>query len=141
LRRAFAKKRLDADRFCVFHPRLSTQDYLRLNMFCDVFLDSIHWSGNNTAHEAAACGLPIVTLPGPMMRGRHCLALLTMMGLTDTIASDIDDYVAIAVRLGANAALRLDLRAATLARRGLLFDDLAPVQGLEKFLLDATGGP
>jgi predicted O-linked N-acetylglucosamine transferase (SPINDLY family) len=53
-----------------------------------------------------ACGLPVVTLPGPMMRARHTYAILTMMGIDETIASDEDDYVAIAVRFGKDGRFR-----------------------------------
>ena len=33
------------------------------------------------------------------MRGRHSAAILTMMDLTETIASTLDEYVTLAVRL------------------------------------------
>ena len=42
----------------------------------DVYLDSPRWSGGNTTLEAMAVGLPIVTLPGPLMRGRHTAGIL-----------------------------------------------------------------
>ena len=34
------------------------------------------------------------------MRGRHSAAILRMMGVTETVATTIDEYVAIADRLG-----------------------------------------
>jgi len=34
------------------------------------------------------------------MRGRHSFAILKQMGVCDTIATSIDDYIEIAVRLG-----------------------------------------
>jgi predicted O-linked N-acetylglucosamine transferase (SPINDLY family) len=34
------------------------------------------------------------------MRGRHSAAILRMMDVRDTVASSVDDYVAIATRLG-----------------------------------------
>ncbi len=61
---------------------------------CDVFLDSIDWSGCNSALESLPHNLPIVTLPGATMRGRHSAAILQMMGVTDTIAADVDGFVA-----------------------------------------------
>jgi predicted O-linked N-acetylglucosamine transferase (SPINDLY family) len=92
------------------------------------------WSGNNTAHEAVACGLPIVTLPGRMMRGRHCLAILQRLGLTDTIANDMEDYVQIAVKLARDRKLREHLRAETLHRKNRIFDDSEPILALEKVI-------
>ncbi len=134
---AFARRGLEAERFCAFHPGLGWQDFMRLNLGADVFLDGILWSGNNTAHEAVACGLPIVTWPGPFMRARHCLAILKMLGLTETIAESADDYVRLAVRLGEDKEWREHLRHETLARLSRLFDDPAPIRGLEAFLRSA----
>ena len=67
---------------------------------CDVFLDSIGWSGCNSTLESLACNLPIVTLRGALMRGRHSAAILQMMGIGETIAGSIEDYIGIAARLG-----------------------------------------
>jgi len=44
--------------------------------------------------------LPIVTLHGELMRGRHSAAILNMMGTKDTIASTLDEYIELAIRLG-----------------------------------------
>lgn len=40
-----------------------------------------------------------MTWPGRMMRGRHSLAILRLMGIADTVAGSADEYVEIAVRL------------------------------------------
>ena len=55
-------------------PSMAHDDYLRVNMVCDVMLDTLHWSGGNTTLDALACGLPVVTLPGEFMRGRQSMA-------------------------------------------------------------------
>ena len=62
----------------------------------DVFLDSIGWSGCNSALECLTRALPIVTFEGATMRGRHSAAIPRMIGVEDTIATTVDDYVAIA---------------------------------------------
>lgn len=136
---AFAAEGLESERFCRFHPGLGTTDYIGLNLSCDAFLDTPSWSGNNTAHEAVACGLPIVTWPGSLMRARHGLAILTMLGMTETIAGSADDYVRLAVRLGRDKEWLGHLRQETLVRRRRLFDDPAPIRALEVFLASVTG--
>ena len=40
------------------------------------------------------------------MRGRHSAAFLTMMGIGETIAADLDDYIALATRLAAEGVMR-----------------------------------
>ena len=72
---------------------------------CDVMLDSIGWSGGNTTLEALAQDLPVVTCEGELMRGRVSAGILRMMGMPETIAGTIDDYVALAVRIGTRRGL------------------------------------
>ena len=72
---------------------------------CDAMLDTLHWSGGNTSLDALACGLPIVTLPGPFMRGRQSAGMLSLLGVPELIARDRADYVAIATRLIARAGV------------------------------------
>jgi predicted O-linked N-acetylglucosamine transferase (SPINDLY family) len=131
---AFADLGLDPARHLRFHGSLLPAGFFRLNLDSDVFLDGILWSGNNTAHEAIACGLPIVTWPGPEMRGRHALALLGMMGLEETVAADADGYVALAVALGKDAEHRRHLRQEIEARRTAVYDDPSPIADLERFV-------
>jgi predicted O-linked N-acetylglucosamine transferase (SPINDLY family) len=115
-------------------PDQARFDYWNLNLVSDVFLDSLGWSGGLTSLEAIACGLPIVTLPGKFMRGRHSYAMLTQLGSTETIASDETNYVDIAVRLGLNHNLRETLGKKIAANYERLYSDLLNVRALEWFL-------
>ena len=40
------------------------------------------------------------------MRGRHCAAILRMLDVPETIATTIDDYLAVATRLGQDRQFR-----------------------------------
>ena len=68
------------------------------------------------------------------MRGRHCAAILRMLGVTETIADSLDDYVAIAVRLARDPAWRAALRARMADNRARVYADPAPVRALEDFI-------
>ena len=107
----------------------------------DVFLDSIGWSGCNTTLESTAHDLPIVTLPTPLMRGRHTLAILRQMGITETIADTVDDYIEIAVRLAHDTAWRDWIGASIAERKHRLFRDHSTVRALESFLQLAARTP
>jgi predicted O-linked N-acetylglucosamine transferase (SPINDLY family) len=131
---AFEALGLDPKRHLRFHGRLLPAGFFRLNLDCDLFLDGILWSGNNTAHEAIACGLPIVTWPGPEMRGRHAFALLGMMGLEETVAKDAQGYVDLAVALGRDPERRRHLRQEIETRRAAIYDDPSPIADLERFI-------
>jgi protein O-GlcNAc transferase len=75
------------------------------------------------------------------MRSRHCAAILRMLGVTDTIAASVDDYVAIAVRLARDPAWRTALRARMAASRARVYADPAPIRALEAFLQRVVHGP
>ena len=130
---AFAEVGLDSDRFCVMLPSQSQADFWNLNQVSDVFLDSFGWSGGHTTLEAVACDLPIVTLPGAFMRGRHSAAILQMLGLPETIASSEAEYIQIAVTLGLDAAKRAQLFEHMRDRHSHLYDDETCVRAMEDF--------
>jgi protein O-GlcNAc transferase len=116
--------------------------YLRLNELCDVMLDTLHWSGGNTSLDALAMGLPVVTLPGSLMRGRQSFGMLRAMGLAaELVARDADDYVERAVALGRDRDRRLAIRGRILANRGALFERDEPIRALEDFLEAAVREP
>ena len=134
LNRAFAAAGLRADDYCVFLDRMSQSKFVAAAGLSDVFLDSIDWSGCNSALESLPHNLPIVTLPGAFMRGRHSAAILQMMGVTETIAATIDDYVAISARLANNPAERAALRARIKDNQHKVYRDRACITALEDFL-------
>jgi CRISPR-associated protein Csy1 len=135
LGRALEARGMDIhERVCFLAPFLPHGEYLRLNELCDVMLDTLLWSGGNTSLDALATGLPIVTLPGELMRGRQSQAMLGTLGLPELIATDIDGYLETAVRLGGDPVERARIAQAIAERRGELFERDEPVRALEAFL-------
>ena len=65
----------------------------------DVALDPFPYSGGLTTCEALWMGVPVITCPGETFASRHSLSHLSNVGLTETIARDLDEYVEIAVAL------------------------------------------
>jgi predicted O-linked N-acetylglucosamine transferase (SPINDLY family) len=133
LARAFSAVGLDAEAYCLFSKRLNFKDFMSLNMAADVLLDSLEWSGGKTTLEALSCGLPVVTLPGRFMRGRHAYAMLKMMGLSDTIADDKAAYCAIAARLARDTAFFSRIKAFIVRNRSRLYYDWRFIAALESF--------
>lgn len=60
--------------------------------------------------------LPIVTMAGDLMRGRHSAAFLSIMDVPETLAATMDDYVSVAVRLARDAAWRSTIEAKMAAK-------------------------
>ncbi|MFZ5908185.1 MAG: tetratricopeptide repeat protein [Nitrospirota bacterium] len=133
IRRSFTQYSLRADDFIIMLPRLDPEDYHGFNMIAHVYLDTIGWSGCNSTFEAIACDLPVVTLPGTLMRGRHSAAMLDMMDVPETIAHTIDEYIGIAVRLGKDNAWRNQIKEKIRMNKHRIYHDRSCVQALEKF--------
>ncbi|WP_413167413.1 tetratricopeptide repeat protein [Capilliphycus salinus ALCB114379] len=138
LRHAFEQWGLDYQDYCIFLPRLQAGQFAGTTALADVFLDSIGWSGCNSSLEAIAYDVPMVTLPGELMRSRHTLAFLKRMGIEETIAADPDDYVSIAVRLGEDAEFRQSIRQRIAENKSKLYGDLKPVLALEDLIVNSV---
>lgn len=139
LEAAFVRARLDAADFVRFVPWQNTAEFFGILKRADVFLDTIGFSGFNTAMQALDCGLPIVTREGRFLRGRLASGILKRMGLAQLVAQSEEDYVTLAVKLVQDPEYRRHVRERIAASRDVLFDDVAPVRALEAFLTKATG--
>jgi predicted O-linked N-acetylglucosamine transferase (SPINDLY family) len=69
------------------------------------------------------------------MRSRQSYGMLQQLGVTETIAQDEDEYVAIAVRLAEDPQWRQEVHSRLLANQGNLFGDKSGVQALEQLYL------
>jgi predicted O-linked N-acetylglucosamine transferase (SPINDLY family) len=80
----------------------------------DIGLDPFPFSGGVTSCEALWMGVPVITLPGARPVSRQTLGFLAAVGLENLVASDADQYVALAQGLAADltglAGLRAGLR-------------------------------
>jgi protein O-GlcNAc transferase len=137
---AFADAGLDAARHCVFLPPMEMARFAGIARVADLFLDSLSWSGCNSTLEALAADLPVITMAGELMRGRHSAAILTMLGLPELIAETPDAFVALAIRFGRDAQGRQALRARIARDKHRLYRDQAAVDGLARYLEDAARG-
>ncbi|MGO9109004.1 MAG: tetratricopeptide repeat protein [Thermoguttaceae bacterium] len=95
-------------------PSSSYAEYLATYHQVDVALDPFPFSGSVTTCEALWMGVPVVTAPFGTFASRHSLSHLSNVGLTETIAHDLDEYVELAVSLAGDltrlTALRAGLR-------------------------------
>jgi len=118
----------------IVQPQCRHDRYLALNLACDAMLDTTRWSGGKTSLDAIACGLPVVTLSGALMRARQSAAMLALAGVPELVARDADDYVAIASRLASEPAWRASLSQRLADGHAALFDDAAPIDALGEWL-------
>ena len=133
---AFNKFDLDYQDHCLILPRLSSEDFAGLLSITNIFLDNIDWSGCNSTLESINFNIPIITLPGKLMRGRQTMAILKMMGIEETIASSKDEYIEMSVRLAQDCEYRANIAQKIATNKYKLYEDLESVEFLENFLCD-----
>jgi predicted O-linked N-acetylglucosamine transferase (SPINDLY family) len=135
---AFYAQGLRSEHYVTFVPWLSKPRFHGMLARATLFLDTIGFSGFNTALHAVGRGLPIVAWKGRFMRGRFASGILERMGLRELVAASQQDYIALAVKLAMDAGYREAMSQQIEQRSQMLFEDLEPVRALEQFLIDAT---
>jgi predicted O-linked N-acetylglucosamine transferase (SPINDLY family) len=134
LEAAFARAGVDFERHVSFVPWQSNAAFYGWLKRADLFLDTIGFSGFNTALQAVECDLPIVTREGRYMRGRLASGILKRIDLHELVAPSEVEYVDLAIRLVQDPDYSELVAERMAARRPVLFEDMAPIRALEEFL-------
>ncbi len=134
LNKVFRRAGLDFHNFVQLVPWLNKQTFHGLMQRADVYLDTIGFSGFNTAMQAVECSLPIVSLKGLFMRGRLASAILERINLSELVASSEENYISLVVKLVQDKAYQSLIKIKIQESRHLLFDDMEPIRALEKVL-------
>jgi CRISPR-associated protein Csy1 len=90
----------------VLLPMTDRSRFLAICAACDVMVDTPHWSGGNTTLDALTCGLPVVTVPGAMMRGRQSFGMLRQLGLHELIATQAQEQADLATAIAGDPPRR-----------------------------------
>jgi len=138
LRAQFKRQGVDFERTVSVIPTLERQRFYGLMHRATLMLDTVGFSGFNTALQGLECGLPVVAWEGEYMRGRLASGPLRLLGLDAQVAGTPQAYIDAAMHLVEHEPERLALRQTILARLGQLFDDLQPVRALEATLIEAV---
>lgn len=134
LRKSFSARGVDYARHVEFLPWQSGGGFQAVLRAASVYLDTVGFSGFNTALRAVECGLPIVTRESRFMRGRLASGILRRMGLQSLVTPSEEAYVDLAVSLTQDRARRRTVVAAMEEARGCLYEDVEAVRGLEALL-------
>jgi len=135
LEKKFQNEGLVINEYVKFIPFLDKENFYSLMQQSDLYLDTIGFSGFNTAIQAIECDLPIVTMDGEFMRGRLASGLLKRIGLNPLIAKSKDGYITFAIELACNKEKIKQIKAQIKVNKNFLFADMIPVQAFESFLL------
>jgi len=139
LRRAFREERLDFDKEVYMLPVLQRAQFFALMQKSALMLDTLEFSGFNTAMQGIEAGLPVLAREGRFMRGRLASGIMRRIAIPELVAATDESFIAMAVRLAADGAERKRLAGVIETRRAMLFDDVAPIRALETCLLETLG--
>jgi predicted O-linked N-acetylglucosamine transferase (SPINDLY family) len=139
LRDSFRRAGVDFERHVTFLPWQTSGAFRALLRRADLYLDTIGFSGFNTAVQALECGLPVVAYEGRFLRGRLASGLLRHVGLDELVAPSADAYVELAVALAVDPERRRALRPRIESSRERLYGEQAPLDALEAFIKRVLG--
>jgi predicted O-linked N-acetylglucosamine transferase (SPINDLY family) len=143
LRAVFAHHGTDFDAQVSIIPTLSRPRYFTLMRRSALLLDTLGFSGFNTAIQGIECGLPVLAFEGEFMRGRLASCLLRRLDLPGLVAKTPEQFIDMAVDLARSPDKRKTQRDAIERRKEILFHDLSSVRALEERLSEevaALGG-
>lgn len=131
---AFAARGLDINQHASWLPIQGRPEFFALMRDACLFLDTLGFSGFNTAMQAVECELPIITMEGSALRSRFGSGILHELGLDECVASDKAAYVDKVVALVNDNGKRLAVQAHMRRHADRVFSTTAPVRALERFI-------
>ena len=141
LYKAFNKANLNPEKFIKFLPFLSREEFYGLMLRSDLYLDTIGFSGFNTAMKAISCDLPIASREGLFMRGRLASAIFRNLEMSELISATNEKYVESVVNLIKNKGELSAYKEKISSRKAQLFNDMGPIKVLEQFLIQISKSP
>jgi protein O-GlcNAc transferase len=105
-RRGVSQERL------IFAPRIAEMsDHLARLCQADLFLDTLPYNAHTTACDALWAGVPVLTCAGETLAGRVAASLLRAVGLPELVATSLEDYEALALKLAHDPSFLQAIRA------------------------------
>jgi predicted O-linked N-acetylglucosamine transferase (SPINDLY family) len=107
---------IPADRI-VFAPFVKLAEHLARGSHADLCLDTLPVNGHTTTSDSLWMGVPVLTCCGSIFAGRVAASLLSALGLPELITQSLEDYEALALKLGSDRELLAKLRARLASNR------------------------
>ena len=136
LRKKFEAAKISFDDHVKFIPWLNRGEFFGLMSKATVYLDTIGFSGFNTAMQAIECNLPIVTMKTAYLRGNLAAAPLSLMKISDLVVNNEQEYINQVIKLATDEKYLKQIKGQIEARKHCLFKDKSVIQKLEQFLLE-----
>ena len=110
LRKEAEERGIDPSRL-VFAGPLPLDEHLARYRLADLFVDTVVYNAHTTASDALWAGLPVLTCKGEGFAGRVAASLLQAIGIPKLVASNFEEYEALALKLARAPALLAEITA------------------------------
>ena len=127
---------LNFNKHIIFIPQQSRIGFSTLMKNSDILLDTIGFSGMNTAMQAIGCGLPIITREGNFQRTRHASAILKTIDAKELIANSEEEYIALIEKITLDTDFQKKIRIKIRDNEHLLYRNINAVRALEDFFTE-----
>jgi protein O-GlcNAc transferase len=134
LRKAFSGAGVDFDSHVCVIPVLNRARFFSLMQKSTLLLDTLGFSGFNTALQALECGLPVLAYEGKFMRGRLASAIMRKMDMPELVATSHQEFIQKAIEFAADPKRLKKIRSDIPKRVKSLFRDDSSIRALEAFL-------
>jgi predicted O-linked N-acetylglucosamine transferase (SPINDLY family) len=138
LRKVFSDAGFDFDSHVQFEDWMSPTDFHKYLSETTVVIDTIGFSGFNTAIQSLEVGTPFVAYEGKFMRGRLGAGVLRTIGMDDFVADNCEDFVKIVTDVVQDPNMQQAARSRIAENRHKLFEDRSVILGIEQELLNPS---
>ena len=121
------------EKHIVFIPQQSRIGFSTLMKNSDILLDTLGFSGMNTAMQAIGCGLPVVTKKGKFQRTRHASAILKTINLEELITTSEEEYINLVEKVILDQEFKKTIRKKIKHNENLLYRNKDAILALEDF--------
>ena len=127
---------IDINKYIHFIDWLEKRDFFSLLLQSDVYLDTIGFSGFNTALLAIEANLPIVTINGKYARGRLAAGILKRINLTELVCKNTEQYKNLVIQICSNLEYKQILKEKIQTNKKIIYKDDIPMIEFENFIMN-----
>jgi len=136
LSKLFLLNKVNIDKHIKIIDWLDRDDFVSLLHQADVYLDTIGFSGFNTALLAVEANLPIVTLKGELLKSRLASGILERIDTKELICTNIIDYINLSVKIIIDLEFRNKIKKKLARNKEIIYNDMCAVNKFEDFIIN-----
>jgi predicted O-linked N-acetylglucosamine transferase (SPINDLY family) len=115
---------------------LDRDDFISLLHHADVYLDTIGFSGFNTALLAVEANLPIVTLKGKLLKSSLASGILERIDTKELICTNIKDYINLSIKIINDIEFKNKIKKKLEKNKDIIYNDMSAVKRFEDFIIN-----